>query len=651
MNNRLIKTLCCFGLWLAGGLGSVAVGQENSLLSDGFESPLFNTSSWWKDGGDVVEGPDLRTIAITPYGAWFEHLAEGSRYRPTILWSTQPFSTEQQAQFSDEWPIRQKQQAGQWTAPYFTLQMQPDTTYYVRVKRNNTLTAMLQIRTRPLVEFRSHEFGVSASTLAQLKQAYQAGEMDRWLPIFRARAGRTYAGTFGARFAFAAALLYRISELPSDRENAMARWANAVQEKDGVGESNSSYRYKSSHLSLSTALLWEELSPSQRNEALLALIDDDEQDVNLTVPLDDTDRHIASTHIQLTSGFLAAAPGVPADLRARFDAVYEVGLKNWEGVFKAKMRLDSRKYGISGGSMDDGTDYGVGTAFHWLEVLWAYEQMGSPETARYAPWIRNHIRQKIHQVVPDGSGRFSYGDVESGDRANNGSTYESDWSMNMLLAYFANRYGYTEEANHLYHMMDLYNGEPTDDIGGYELLEHSAIAGAGRIPLDYVDSGLGIVYSRTDWGLNASALMALFGWRGVHHHQEDRGHVSWWADGGWKLHETPHYGYDSSEGLHNVPPGQFGWGDTESGFSPMIQYLTSPGILSLTMDLTEGYRNSDDEIFPYQSVTRSVVWDKTSNQLTVRDSFQGGAPAVTSWIGPARVTRSDSGQTVSYQMN
>ncbi|MDJ0656797.1 MAG: hypothetical protein QNJ40_21730, partial [Xanthomonadales bacterium] len=171
----------------------------------------------------------------------------------------------------------------------------------------------------------------------------------------------------------------------------------------------------------------------------------------------------------------------------------------------------------------------------------------------------------------------------------------------------------------------------------------------GRIPLLFVDTGIGVAYSRTSWGPDADALMVLFGWRAVDHMQNDVGHVSWWSDGGWKLYEIPDYGLVA--GRHNAPSGQPSWGNAQNGFGRIVDGLDRSGQFALTIDITDAYRDTYERIFPFDSVVRSVRLDKNQKRLYITDAFEGGNPRNARWDGPGQVSSSNSGQSIIYTID
>ncbi|MDJ0656335.1 MAG: hypothetical protein QNJ40_19395, partial [Xanthomonadales bacterium] len=56
-------------------LASISIANsQDQLFSDSFEPALELASKWWTEGGDVVEGSDIRTHAVTPFGIWVSHI-------------------------------------------------------------------------------------------------------------------------------------------------------------------------------------------------------------------------------------------------------------------------------------------------------------------------------------------------------------------------------------------------------------------------------------------------------------------------------------------------------------------------------------------------------------------------------------------------
>nr|MDJ0656305.1 hypothetical protein [Xanthomonadales bacterium] len=89
---------------VSGTLGGAQKSSGETILASQFErgegvSNSYNVefevaANWWTEGGDVVEGSDIRTHAVTPFGIWVSHISDedtGYGYYPTLYWSSQPF--------------------------------------------------------------------------------------------------------------------------------------------------------------------------------------------------------------------------------------------------------------------------------------------------------------------------------------------------------------------------------------------------------------------------------------------------------------------------------------------------------------------------------------------------------------------------------
>lgn len=537
--------------------------------------------------------------------------------------------------------------------------MQPSTTYYVRavgyLGYNNSVDSdksnVIRITTKanPAVAISNDHPRLMATRaqLNQLKSRYEAGDARTlfWLNKLKAGVDDALSGSAWSPSSYAngAAILWQITGETKYLNGAKSFLETQLTSYKGR-PTNNAYRGAASELAYLTDLLWDQLTPTKRQEILDAMLTTDEVSQNLNPVFGNTDQYIANTQVILSHGLLFLGDNsISANSRTRLEKLFNTGMRRWYGEMQVKMRRINGHYGLGGGGLDDGADYMRGTQHHWVEILQFMENSGFSQS-QYGRWVWNNVRSNnIYNSMPDLRHVMTYGDIEAGDLVNrmvpSVHNYQG-WSSDSVKLCLMNRYGLTKEASYLRELLlqsrNMSDNRQPDHVWGL-LCDSDAIGRSplSELPTAYFDQGFGLLYDRTNWSSNASYLFFSAGYRtGIDHAHNDAGHISLWADGRWITHEFPEY--ESSGGAlpqsHNIlllgSQGQTAWGYSHGMYGEPVQILhaeSSSGHLYALANTTSAYNH----LSAVTKVTRSIFWNKSDNRLVVYDRV-AGLPAGTS---------------------
>lgn len=515
---------------------------------------------------------------------------------------------------------------GDWSEPFYTDDLQPNTQYSVTVtQRDGSTAGPVVITTGNLQIPAVPTFGLSDATKAQL----QANVPSAWLARIRAQS-TTLSNVNQATYrSAAAALAAAITGDASDRSRAKAFWERGIQQRAGVATGDN-HRWRNSQFMLATGILANEgvLTQAEVDQACAAVLDDISSSNNRRTFDGDTDRNLSFAKVGFVSSMMGQAYGCSG-----YQDNYDYYTKAVTSLLLPMARMNNQM-GVAGGGVQDSTDYETGTRTYWMDIFWVLQQSAPDIVTLHTPYLVNAAHQVVHHVVPDYGSRFSYGSIENGDQAEGASTNAPMFEAKAMLAWLLKINGQDAAANHLRFNMDGYNFDGTWEYG--EAMALPDQIGPGRLATTYVNySGAAAgVYHRTSWDNSASAIYHSFGFNPYHHGHADRGHIAWHHNGEYKLRENPGYGTAArADSNHNIPPGQQSGQGAVRGRAILNSVSVEGGVLSTEVLFSDMY-NSD--------FTRSLTFDGFT--IVVRDS--AGAPTQTNWIGSANVQQDGTLYTI-----
>lgn len=604
------------------------------------------------DGSEITS---LQAEHITPYGGWFTFESpstEANNSHVYICWSTNANGLDDLRNWSDskldeECPHSYTDaREGARVLPLIVTEVNPDTTYYYRVMHigdgNRRVSNVVAFKTRPdpRIELGNNHPRVffTEEQLIEMRNRYLANDsrIKYWIDSDEERTRR--APTPPGPTSLGSAWAYGIPSY------VMGRVKNDETLIEGAKDilfthllppyetllTGNDYRWASPQLAALTDLLWDQLTQSERERILDAILLQDEYDPHLNPLFTDTDEHASCTQIQIAHGltFLGSTDLDPAKLE-RLSKVFDKALRRWYGLSLVKARRANGYWGLAGGTMDDGTAYSVGTRRYWLETFWMLENAGFPQ-GEYAPWIWNHARSHvIYPLVPDKSGPVTFGDIENYQSNGVGEVIPS-WEADPLGICLLNRYGWTTEAGYLRDALS--KTRSVDSTFGPELwamaCDNPQIPAQDytTLPTAFRADGFGMVFDRTGWGTDDAFLFFTAGWRAVDHTHDDSGHFSFWVNGKFLTHEHPDYGHDViNVQQHNVLLHENAM-QNEAANSRILKTVSTSSHLYILADLTSAYSEDARGSLPrkvFTNVTRSLYWDKTTNIVVVYDRVVG----------------------------
>ena len=429
--------------------------------------------------------------------------------------------------------------------------MQPGTTYYLRAAGylgwNNSIDAdksnviRMTTKANPAVTISNEHprLMITSAQIDQLKSRYNAGDSRTlyWFNKLKAGVDSALAGSAWSPSSYAngSAILWHISGDTKYLNGALSFLETQLTAYK-ARPTNNAYRGAASELAYLTDLLWNQLTPSKRQEILDAMLATDEVSQNLRPQFGNTDQYIANTQVILSHGLLFLGDTtITANSKSRLQTLFDIGMRRWYGEMQVKMRRANGHYGLAGGGLDDGADYMRGTQHHWVEILHFMENSGFSQS-QYAPWVWNNVRSNnIYNAMPDLKHVMTYGDIEAGDLVNrmvpSVHNYQG-WSSDSVKLCLMNRYGRAKEASYLRELLlvsrEMTDNRQPDHVWGL-LCDSDAIGRSplSELPTAYLDQGFGMLYDRTNWSSNAAHLFFSAGYRtGIDHAHNDAGHIS-----------------------------------------------------------------------------------------------------------------------------
>jgi hypothetical protein len=626
-------------------------------------------------GGSVIR--DLTAQHITPFGGWFTFTAPDTPqyyHDYYVCWSTSTNELDtsggltaarnanrclhSETLLSGLDSIEELQ--GHTAGPLILTNLEPDTTYYVRaVSAGNPArtTNVVQIRTKPdpriTLNAAHPRVTMTENALNALRARYQANDsrVVYWANMMRPRTERAMNPSDNVyakgRYAVGAALLARVTgeqvHIDGARFLLLTHLVGEYERSRGefthqASVMGNAYRWMGADMAQATDLLWDDLTTAERQRILDLMIQIDEATPNQQVRFIDTDLHVSVTHIQISHGLtFLGSTDLTANSLDRMATIFDNALRRWYGIFQVKMRSTGR-FGLAGGAMDDGTDYGRGTQNYWMETLWMLENAGLTQ-ADYAPWVWNHARSNnIYTMVPGDSGMVTLGDVEE-LQSDTTQAEEESWSTDALKLCLLERYGLTTELSYLRDSL-LTTRTPSSSSYGHHwafACDKSSFSRIDRsgLPTAFHSNGLGLVFDRTDWNADASYLYFSAGWRGVDHTHFDIGHFSLWANGKWVTHELPQYYQGGADWNGTAAHSIFEYGNDSgsatigqnawfgAGLPRVFKTDVSPNHLFVIADTTAAYGSSRFRPNVPGKVTRSLYWDKVANRVIIYDRVEG----------------------------
>ena len=600
---------------------------------------------------------DLRIEHLTPYGAWltFTSTRVGDEYGwdGTVLWTTE----ETELAAAEGWdaivsrgealPLRFREPLGHGIRkPIVLIELEPATDYHVALVRksmdawrepSNTVT--FRTADAPAMELSSTHPRVllSATLLEELRQ--RAADVDMawwaWADAIGANAIRRANNPedilfYSSRYCPFAGLLYLVTDDSSFRDAALTLFDIGLSEWENNELADNQYRWSSARLGQCLDVLWNELSESQRDRAVRAILEEDEREISSDDDREeDTDEYTSKTRTWLIDGLVGCgADGIDEVLSERLCAVLDRGLRRWFGMQLVQTRRDRGFLAFSGGYPSDGSFYGASTLSYWYESLWVLHNAGV--TVRdVAPWIRNSfISYNVQSRTPSGLGVYTTGDIESYFNSAEANSYQLDlhndeqlgWQMGLLAT----------------------AGDEAAGLARFGLDRWTPIRGNGNIstllfadssipvvdpstvlPTAHLASGLGVFVDRTSWHEGASMLVFMAGWRGVDHRHADVGHFQLYRAGQWFTHEVLGYvGVASTAGAHNTllleVLGRSG-GTEEIGSYQYVTPNTSrivgassgPAHAYISAEMTGAYQSHFERRYDYDHVSRQLLWLKS----------------------------------------
>ncbi len=623
--------------------------QQGDLDGDGLGNACDPDYAPPTQGGAVT---DLHAEHVTPFGGWFSftspHNAEWG-WDGVLAWSTNAADL---SSVSGIESLRAQQQSIDFeVTAYFgtplafsvrVTAMDPSLTYFVAMTKENwdgldsQISNIIQIQTHaaPAVNLSStypRAFANSA-VIGQWQQRHNSGDPDwqAWESIVAGDIDEAVAGSEWEawRFCLPAGTLYAVTGDSNYLAAGQSLFQEVLSHWQGQNLSDNQFRWADAQLGYCLDVMWDHLTPTQRNTAATEILDEDEDE--LGGRFEDTDQWASSVRSFLVDGIvLCDAPGLDSDLAQRGCAILDQGIRRWYGGMQVLARRDRGAYANSGGYLPDGAYYGHGTFGYWIEAFWAAQNAGLDQS-EYGPYVANNLfSMKAHAATPMGRGFTTIGDVEGfvGHFSVEPNSFPFSESQSGAIAFqvgLLDRLGQSDAASVGRWHLNRYYPDSNGIRRFHRLLfDHDGVP--EKTPEEVLDtsffeSGWGLLVDRTSWNSNATMLMASGGWRGVDHTHADVGHFQFYRKGRWITHEILGYGDTAmSAAGHNVLRLQI---PHENGSDTVSQYLsgdqqqrqtgvsTSVQHSFVSFDTTGAYSSQSDQGFYYDSVQRAVAWIK-----------------------------------------
>ncbi len=608
----------------------------------------------------VENGPitDLHAEHVTPYGAWLNYRSpKSSEYglEMVVAWSTDAEELRSLSGFSqavargDSRLMRFNVDYGhKLPIPIMLTNLEPSTRYYVAVTEE--LYEGLADPPSNVVEFTTAaeppitlgstypRVWANPALIEALKARHSGG--DQAFSAYRDTIGERAlsAASFPGstyepeKHCAAASLLYLITGEASYQEAGQTLFEIALEIWEGSTLDENQYRWADAVLGICTDLQWNELSPQERERAVEAFVEDDENIIAELNLIDDTDAYASNARTWLIDGLVGCeAPGISAGTSARACAVLEVGKRAWFGVQLVKARRNAGRFAQSGGALPDGSFYGPGTSSYWMQSFWALSNAGiSPAT--YSQFIENNfLSHFVYPLTPSGLGYTTWGDVEGFeghfDIEPNSFPIRSGTSRLMAMHLgLLDTAGRATSASWARWLLQEQFGDERDEAAAAGLLfvtdEIQPKDYKDELPLSYLTSGFGLFFDRLSWLVDSSMLFFRAGWTGVDHSHGDQGHLQFYRRGRWITHEAVGYSGPASSGWgHNVlllqrkldegdETGQFYMPGVVQSDQKVLRASAQSGHTLAIADITGSYLSDENDSDYYQAVQRSVLWLK-----------------------------------------
>ncbi|MBL4633439.1 MAG: hypothetical protein JKY56_06190 [Kofleriaceae bacterium] len=602
--------------------------------------------------GDVVT--DLRAEHVTPYGGWFTMRSpQTTQYGKDffLAWSTSrddvasggsvtSLGNDQKREFRNFTYFGNK-----LLRPEIVTSMEPDTTYYVSVTAiddNDQLidqvSNVVEIHTARapnLSGLAGHPRTMaSQEQLDAMRARNDSGDarFSKWKGIMGSAALDAAGNADSEEFelCISAALLFHATgeQRYKDAAGAFIDDMRSYWSSSSLG--GNQLRWADSSLAICVDLMWDEMSQSERNTAVDAFLEDDEE-----VSQDryaDTDEYASIARSWVVDGLVACqASGIDASLSERGCAVLEKGLRSFFGVQLVKARRDQGFFAQSGGNLPDGIGYGWGTSKYWMHTLQALNNVGAG-VGEYTTWVWNNFKSlALYSLTPTGRGYATFGDLDAYDNfdiePNSHPLFYYEAGLVAMQMGLLAQAGLSAESQHAaWHLDQVF---PERDYGfSWAILlfdgDDQLRKDNTGLPTSYYDSGMGMFYDRTGWAEDDSYFVFRAGWSGVDHNHEDLGSFQLYRKGVWLTHEALGYDGPSSRAKgHNVPQLEISFEDDGSrigqfsqdaeGSAPILGVSSSEFHSYVAADLLGAYTSGRYHSFLYQGVERHVLWIKASD--------------------------------------
>jgi hypothetical protein len=500
----------------------------------------------------------------------------------------------------------------------------------------------------------------SAELIGALQQRHSSGDaaFAAWRDAISAdilRGAEDPGSVYLARdYCSSAALLYAVTGESQYRDAARVLYDLVVSYWEDNSLTANDYRRADAGVATCLDLLWDELSTTERERGIRAMLEDDEAELAEEPRIEDTDEFISHLRTWLIDGLVACnAPGIESGLSARGCVLLEAARRRWFGIQEVMTRRDVGLWSQSGGALVDGSFYGPNTSVYWMQIIWALHNAGVPAQS-YAPFVRHNLLSfVIHPLTPRRKGYTTWGDIEdfTGNAENEPHTYRVG-AYETLLAFhigILSAAGMTDAAGWARSLL-LEQVEPDGLPDGLPLLlfETDSITSRNyteELSTAYLASGKGILFDRTDWSTGASFIQVQAGWTGVDHTHGDAGHFQWYRKGRWITHEAAGYDGPGATGLgHNTlmlqgrdldggadgPQLYYTLGQ-QSGGQRLVRASSGSQHTLAQMELTGSYNSHVVASYYYDRVQRAVLWIKApgddSEIVVVYDSVDNSSTA------------------------
>lgn len=592
--------------------------------------------------------PTVYIDHVTPFGCWVrvqtEDLGEFGDYFDVGVRTTAGGTTFADYTQIDGIPDTEERQYQRSTsdpmwAPMVFIDLTPNTTYYLRVRRAgstdpNWLSGEATFTTS--ADPRPSLVNSPTVTAAELARVVADSDAAALLPSARGEidVGEPTDQLYEtATQAPLAQLIYEVSGLSSDETIADRQFGYAKNLYANYTLTGNPYRWAETCLADAAWLRWASLSDTEKNTIGADLMDSAEAEI-AAFPrrAQDTDQWSANATHHMVNGFTAANCPDSA-VAARGEAILLEGLKIFYGFWLPTLRRDHGQFAKSGGQEHDSSDYSRGTEVHWLHALHALINMGATGLSQYKAVVWNSLRShQLYARTPTKQGALTWNDVE-GDPSTFTQPYfeELSGAGADIKSILLRRLGETAQAGYAKQAASESYTTPTfwKILSANNSLASQSISG---LPTAFGSKAHGYVVDRTDWSATASMVAIRAGDKHYDHAQKDSGDWCFIVNGQAQVVEYPDYVGGGGSGLyHSIPilpisPGTNQYTLTDQYATPEITQMESTAErLTVTVDLTGAYRSNRQGDSNFTSVTRKFVWLKGVDAVCIQDTVSGVA--------------------------